>query len=566
MATMAQKKPGREQNVRVKDASSPFESLDDTAAGPKQEGQAIIESSGVEQPKSKTKKPLAFYLAFFAINIIVFVFSLDATSLAVAIPSIADQLHGTTLQSFWAGISFLLAVVITQPLYTSLSDIYGRKPLLQVAFVFFAVGSVVFALAHSMAGIIAGRVLQGFGGGGLDVLGEIIVADMTTLKDCAVYLGIMAIPTAAGSILGPSVGAIFSQYVSWRWIGWVNLPFLGVGYPLVLFFLHLRRLESSLLEKTRQLDWTGMLLFSIGCITFVLPLSWAGTLYMWSSWRTILPLLIGVLLLGAFAFYEARPEMPIMPHRLFGRTASATLLGAFLHGMMLFSLMQYLPFFYQAALRKTLVQSALTLLPTSIASVLTAGFSVTAVGLMRSYRWVVWLSWVLITVGAGLLAVMSDSSGAGMAYGVPVICGGGIGALLRVLHLPLQASVPHVDDTGLAIGLLMFSRLLGGLIGLAVSSTIFSSVFQRKIAAVALPDSLVVLRDANEAIRFIPQLRTLDPSQVPIVPVVHAYLSAFRVIFYAMAGFGMLGCLTSLFTEELSIQKEELGRQQFETP
>ena len=249
-----------------------------------------------------------------------------------------------------------------------------------------------------------------------------------------------------------------------------------------------------------------------------------------------------------------------MPHRLFGRTASATLLGAFLHGMMLFSLMQYLPFFYQAVQRRTLIQSAVVLLPTSIASVLAAGLSVTAVGLMRSYRGILWTSWVLVTVGTGILAVLSDSSSAGMAYGVPVIWGVGIGALLRVLHLPLQASVSHVDDTGLAIGLLMFFRLLGGLIGLAVSSTIFSSVFQREIATVTLSDSLAVLQDANEAIGFIPLLRTLDPSQVPVGPVVQAYLSAFRVIFYVMAGFGVLGCLTSLFTEELSIQKEELGR------
>lgn len=429
----------------------------------------------------------------------------------------------------------------------------------------FAVGSLIFALAHNMTGVIAGRVLQGLGGGGLDVLGEIIVADITTLKDRAVYLGIMAIPTAAGSIMGPSVGALFSQYVSWKWIGWINLPLLGISYPLILFFLRLKRLESSMSEKTRQLDWTGMLLFSVGCIAFVLPLSWAGTLYPWSSWRTILPLLIGALLLGAFAVYEARPERPIMPHRLFGRTASATLVGAFLHGMTLFSLMQYLPFFYQAVQRQTLIQSAVTLLPTSVASVLAAGLSVTAVGLLRSYRWSVWASWVLATVGSGLLAIMSDSSNKATSYGVPVVWGLGIGALLRVLHLPLQASVPHVDDTGLAIGLLMFSRLLGGLIGQAVGATIFSSVFQHELAAVDLQGPLAILRDANKAIGFIPQLRTLDSSQVSLGPVLHAYLTSFRVIFYVMAGAGSLGFLTSLFTEELSIQKEELGRQQFET-
>ncbi|KAK5998602.1 MFS transporter L2 [Cladobotryum mycophilum] len=561
---MMREKPDYGENVTTEGTRA--ESQDDPMHDDRLRVDALIDPP-IEGQRKK-KKPLAFYLSFLAINIIVFVFSLDSTTLAVAIPSIAEQLHGTTLQSFWASISFLLAVVITQPLYTSLSDIYGRKPLLQIAFLFFAIGSLVFALAQDMVGIIGGRVLQGLGGGGLDVLGEIIVADMTTLKDRSIYLGIMAIPTAAGSILGPSIGAIFSQYASWRWIGWINLPYLGVAYPLVVFFLRLQRLEVSLLEKTKQLDWIGMALFSVGCLAFVLPLSWAGTLYPWSSWRTIVPLLLGALVLATFVVYESKAIVPILPYRLFrSRTMTVTLAGAFVHGMMLFALMQYLPFFYQAILRKTLIQSALLLLPTSIASVLAAGLSVTAVGFAGTYRWSVWLSWVLVTAGTGLLVLLSESSTTAIYYGLPIIWGVGIGALLRVLHLPLQASVPTVDDTGLAIGLLMFSRLLGGLVGLAISSTIFSSVFESSIAAMgsALPESVAFLQNANEAIGFIPRLRTVDLSPEVLSLIIHAYLTSFRAIFYTMTGFGALGFIVSLFIEDLDLQKEELGRQQFQS-
>ncbi|TQS34237.1 hypothetical protein Golomagni_05387, partial [Golovinomyces magnicellulatus] len=403
----------------------------------------VNEANDANNVDPSPKKSFRFWLAFAGIASSLFVFQLDAMILGIALPTIANDLNGQSLQSFWANLSYTLCGLVMQPVWANTSNIFGRKPPLYICMAFFFVGSIVFATAKNMNTLIIGRALQGFGGGGIDVLAEVILADMTTLQERSKYIGLLGITMAVGNIMGPAVGALLATYASWRWIGWINLPLLGISYPLILFFLRLRRLESSLLEKTKQLDWTGMLLFSVGCIAFVLPLSWAGTLYPWSSWRTILPLLIGALVLGAFAWYEARPEKPIMPHRLFGRTASATLVGAFLHGMMLFSLMQYLPFFYQAVQRQTLIQSAVTLLPTSIASVLAAGLSVTAVGLVRSYRWSVWASWVLVTVGTGLLAIMSDSSTKAMSYGAPVIWGAGIGALLRVLHLPLQASVPH---------------------------------------------------------------------------------------------------------------------------
>ncbi|KAF3061960.1 putative transporter C3H1.06c [Daldinia childiae] len=362
------------------------------------------------------KKPLGFYLSFLAINILVFLFSLDATTLAVAIPSIAQELHGSTLESFWAGIAYYLGLVVSQPLFASISDVFGRKPPLYVAFLLFTAGSLSFSLAPNMAAVIAGRVVQGLGGGGLDVLGEIIVSDMTTLKERPLYVGIMALPIAIGSILGPTIGALFSDYVTWRWIGWINLPLLGIAFPLLAFFLRLRSLGSSLDAKLKRLDWND-------------------------------------------------------------------------------------PY-----------------------------------------------------------------SSVGMRYGIPIIWGAGVGALLRLLHLPMQASVSSVDDTGHAIALLLTFRCLGGLVGLAIGSTIFSSTFGSAIATIGeLPDSLSLLRDPHNAVAFIPIMRTVNLPLEVIAPVLQAYLSAMRGVFYAMLGFSGLGFVSSLLTEELTLQKTERGRQHFET-
>ncbi|TPX16139.1 uncharacterized protein E0L32_004134 [Thyridium curvatum] len=524
----------------------------------------ISDGEGTVAPR----KPLAFYLSFIGICFSALVCALDATSLGVAIPSIAEQLGGTTLQSFWASIAYLLCVVTTQPLYTAVSDVFGRKPPLYLAYAFFAAGSLVFALAGNMPAVIAGRVLQGLGGGGMDVLGEIVVADMTTLRERPVYLGVKALPMAVGSILGPTMGALFSSFASWRWIGWVNLPLLGVAAPLVFFFLRLRPADTAPLgDKLARLDWGGAALALAGTTALVLPLSWAGTLYPWRSWQTLLPLVSGLALLAAFGAYEARPAHPIVPHRVLrSRTAAATLVGNFAHGAMLFALLQYLPLFFQAVALETPIRSAVLLLPTSAASVAAAVAGVIAVGLVgRGYKWALRATWAVTAAGAGLLALLGPESSRPAQMGVPVVWGIGIGALMRLLHLPMQASVPSVDDTGAAIGVSLAVRLLGGLIGLAIGSTVFSSVFASSIAAVSeLPGSLSILRDANQAIGFIPTLRTLDIPHGELTPVLDAYLEAMRAIFYTMTGFGAAGFASSLFTEELTLNKTERGRQAFE--
>ncbi|KAI1776605.1 MFS general substrate transporter [Hypoxylon cercidicola] len=517
---------------------------------------------------TNTKKPLGFYLSFFAINILVFLFSLDSTTVAVAIPAIANELHGTTLESFWAGIAYFLGLVIGQPLYASISDVFGRKPPLYVAFLLFTTGALAFSLARNMAAIIAGRIIQGLGAGGLDVLGEIIVSDMTTLKERPLYLGIMALPIAIGSIIGPTIGALFSDYVTWRWIGWINLPLIGVAFPLLAFFLRLRSLGLSLEDKMKRLDWGGMSLFAVGCTLFVLPLSWADALYPWKSYQTILPLLLGAALLVVFAVYEAKPEAPVVPHRILrNRTAIVTLCGAFIHGMALFTLLQYIPLFYQAVMLDTRLTSAVSLLPTSVTSVVAAIGSVIAIGKAgMGYRPRIWLFWFLTTLGTGLLIILDSSSSSGMRYGIPLIWGAGIGALLRLLHLPMQASVPSVDDTGHAIALLLTFRCLGGLVGQAIASTVFSSLFASAIAAVGeLPDALAALRDPHNAVAFVPQLRILDVPAEVLAPVLQAYTTAMRGIFYAMLGFSGFGLLTSLLTKELSLQRTDRGRQRFET-
>ena len=150
---------------------------------------------------------------------------------------ITHDLRGTTLEVFWTHLSHILAIVITQPIYTSISDMLGRKMPLYASVLLFFIGSVVFATAKHMPILILGRVLQGLGGGRLEVLGEVILTDIITLKERPLCLGLFTIPMAGGGICGPIIGAAFSEFVSWRWIGWVNLPLIAIGLALAFLFL-----------------------------------------------------------------------------------------------------------------------------------------------------------------------------------------------------------------------------------------------------------------------------------------------------------------------------------------
>ncbi|KAI2721014.1 hypothetical protein CBS147332_4254 [Penicillium roqueforti] len=415
--------------------------------------------------------------------------------LAVAIPAITDELFGTTLTAFWANISFTVAVVVIQPIYTSFSDICGRKIPLYAA-----------------------------------------------------YIGLLSLPMATGCIAGPILGAVF----------------IGIALFLAIFFMRLRPIDQSLRSQLGRIDWLGMLLFTAGCVLFALPLSWAGNMYTWGSFRTIVPLIIGVLILVGFAFYEGYQTDAVFRYRIFrSRTAQMSLLGSFIHGFVLYTLLQYLPLFFQAVYLESPLKSSLSILPFCCVVFVFTGIAAFAVDFFRRYIWEIWAGWVFLAVGCGIFSLWDQSSSVAMTAGFQVIAGIGIGTMFSVPPIPMQASAAP-DDQGLAMGIMVAFRLFGALIGLAVGATTFSSVFANRISGIDLPASLALLKDPSEAVSFIPYLRTADISPDLRDLIRGSYKDAMQTIWYEVAAFGALGFLSSLFVEELTMETEELGRQHFE--
>lgn len=432
-----------------------------------------------------------------------------------------------------------------------------------VCIFFFGLGAIVFGAAKNMTVLIIGRAFQGIGGGGLEALVEIILTDITTLKERPLWLGLLGFAWAAGSVSGPIVGGAFSQYVTWRWIAWINLPLIAVAMALIPPFLKLRTLTQPFKDKLRSLDWLGIFLFLAGMTSFTLAITWGGALYPWSSWKTLLPLILGILLLIAFVAWEGHTKRePMIPYRLFNtRTSASSLLGAFFHGIIVFGLLFYLPIYFEGVIGDTPLRAAVEALALALPVTSFAIIAALAIDVVRRYTWSIWIGWITTTAGMGVMYLLDTTSGQAARIGYQILAGVGLGMLFSSLGIPLQAAV-DLDDSGLAMGTFVFLRQTGAVTGLALGAAVFSNSFTSALPE-ELPPSLEALRSGNAAVTLITDLRHLDLDAATLRPILDAYSKALGWVWMAMIVVGGLGLIASLAIRDITLENEDRGKQAF---
>ncbi|KAM5445111.1 hypothetical protein MaudCBS49596_007839 [Microsporum audouinii] len=542
------------------------ESRNGRAASQTEPGSNEIREDGVTKPQGKH---YSFYLSILMLASISLIVAWDVTALSLALPVIAGQLHGTNFQSFWASLAFTLGIAVTQPIYASISDVVGRKHVLYASIVLFGIGSIVFATATDMNIIVAGRLIKGLGAGGLDVLQTIILCDITTLKERPRWLGVLSLANAVGAVTGPFIGGVFAEKVGWQWLGWVNLITVSIAGVLAFFFLHLMPIEGDIKDKMRKLDWTGFALFAVIGTAISLPLSWANMPYAWASWQTLVPLIIGVLLIIPLGFIERRAEVPMIPYQIFDNISiiTGTMTGT-IYGSLLNPIVLYLPLFFQAVYLETPIEAAKSTLPLCCLVVATSVIVSMLIDWSRKYRIAVWVGWIVTTIFLGLSYTIGPDSGRARTYAFQALLGVGLGTVLVSTQISVLASVRRVDDHGLASGMLVTTRFIGSLLGLAICSTIFNSMFAKGLSSIKgnLPEQLAALEDASQAVGFIPRLREVHVSEDIMHVVTGAYKDAFQTIWVVLAAFSALGAILSVMTREYSLEKDDVGRQGFKAP
>lgn len=249
-----------------------------------------------------------FYLAMSALMILALAVSFDATILSTALPIISLDLGASATEAFWAGTSFVLASTVLQPTVAAFSVIWGRRNMVYISSALFFAGALLAGLAGNPTVLLAGRTLQGVGGGGLLSLTEVIITDLVPLQFRATWFSLLSMIWAIGTVAGPLIGAGFSQNVSWRWVFYINLPIIGAAVVATFFFLNQVPVGEgqNMRKKLARFDWLGSFLFVASATGFLFGITTGGTVFEWSSWRVILPIVIGPLGFVAFAFWEVK--------------------------------------------------------------------------------------------------------------------------------------------------------------------------------------------------------------------------------------------------------------------
>src|SRR4051812_5623395 len=406
--------------------------------------------------------------------------AIDATILATAVPAVVEDLGGFA-QFPWLFSVYLLAQAVSVPVYGKLADLFGRKPVMLVGIALFVIGSLLCGLAWSMGALIAFRVVQGLGAGAVQPIGMTIVGDIYSTAERAKVQGYLASVWAAASLVGPTLGGVFADYLSWRWIFFVNLP-IGLAAAWVFW----RRFEERVERKRHRIDYAGSALLALGGTLLLLGLLEGGVRWGWGSATSVtLFVLAGALLVG-FALVERRAAEPVLPLWVFrSRVLNAANAASLVVGVLTLGLSSYVPLFAQGVLGTGAVVAGFAL------AAMTIGWPIAASLAGRFYLTVGFRSTVLmgaVFAVAGSLLLLTVDAGSSIPHlaAACFVVGIGLGFVASPSIVAAQSSVTW-QFRGVATGASMFTRSVGSSVGVAVFGAIANGVVASRLSG-SVPD------------------------------------------------------------------------------
>lgn len=470
--------------------------------------------------------------------------ALDQTIVSTALPKIASDLHGLSKYS-WVATTYLLTSAVSTPLYGKISDMFGRKKVFQTAIIIFLIGSALCGLSQSINQLIIFRGIQGIGAGGLMTLVFAIVGDIVPPRQRGKYQGYFGAVFAVSSVLGPLLGGLFTDHLSWRWVFYINLP---IG--MLALYAIATRLHLPVRQTPHRIDYAGASLLSIAVVSLLLATVWGGVDYPWASIQ-IIGLFVSSLVAGIlFVLREFKAAEPIIPMRLFrNEIFSVTTLLSLVVGIVMFGALIFLPQYQQIVRGDSATKSGLMLLPLILGLMTASLTSGRLISKIDRYRIFPIIGTSLITFAFFLFSHITATTprfelGVWMA-----ILGLGIGQVMPVLTLAVQNAVER-RDLGTATSSVVFFRTIGSALGAAVFGAILTNRLTAHILQ-AVPGSAGVaaakgLKNSASGIKKLP----------PEVQhsVLNAFARSFHDVFVVGIPFAVAAFVIALLLKEAPLK------------
>ncbi|KAK2009457.1 MFS general substrate transporter [Colletotrichum eremochloae] len=520
--------------------------------------QQVVENDDADPTTPWKTQGWRFWAVFPGLCLAMLLTGLDASILATSLPTIVSDLHGGALY-IWTMNGYFLTTAVIQPLMGQAADIFGRRIPMLVSLSLFTLGSGLCGGSTSLPMLIAARLIQGFGGGGLFVMTDTIIADLTPLRDRMKYVSMVMIFFTLGSFLGPIIGGAIVDNTTWRWVFYINLPICAAALPLVFLFLRVNhRREGTIAQRLGRVDYSGNFILVCAVVSILIPLTWGGTTYSWKSWHILLPLLVGFAGLAVFGIHQGKfAREPTMPLRVYSNMACALGYGiTFLHGIVLSWLSFFLPVYFQILLESTPLQSGVKLLAIVIPLAPAGMAGGIAIAVTGHYKMVIVAGFVLLSIAIGCMTTLDANSSTAVWIVFQVLAGLGGGLSLTATLPAVQAPVPE-SDVAVATAAWAFARSFGAIWGAAIPSAVFNSRFDELLHLIPEPSvrDLLARGGAYEhAIRLF--IKQFDTQPVLKEQIIHVYTEALQRVWVVLIPFAVVPIGLALCMKEVELRQE----------